>query len=213
MSAQKSHDVLEQNVGSLLGSSYDPPKLDPAARSRIRSRLVAKHARARPATSPLVAVGFGLAAAAAIAVVAGALLGRDHRAGTGVKRDGQEVALADGSTAVLDQGAALDVLAREELGIDPAELGGSARVAAITSFLLFAFGAAFPVLPYLFASGTTALVASIAISGIVLFGVGAAITIFTGRSVWVSGGRQTGLGLAAAGLTFGVGSLLGAAVG
>ncbi|HEY0985845.1 MAG TPA: demethoxyubiquinone hydroxylase family protein [Kofleriaceae bacterium] len=111
-----------------------------------------------------------------------------------------------------DRGAALDVLAREELGIDPAELGGSARVAAITSFLLFAFGAVFPVLPYLFASGTTALVASVSISGIVLFGVGAAITIFTGRSVWVSGGRQTALGLAAAGLTFGVGSLLGAAV-
>jgi vacuolar iron transporter family protein len=111
-----------------------------------------------------------------------------------------------------DRGAALDVLAREELGIDPAELGGSARVAAVTSFLLFAFGAVFPVLPYLFASGTAALVASIAISGLALFGVGAAITLFTGRSVWVSGGRQTLLGLAAAGLTFGVGSLLGAAV-
>src|SRR3954463_1385631 len=49
-----------------------------------------------------------------------------------------------------DRGAALDVLAREELGIDPDELGGSARVAAITSFLLFAFGAMFPVLPYVF---------------------------------------------------------------
>jgi len=111
-----------------------------------------------------------------------------------------------------DRGAALDVLAREELGIDPADLGGSARVAAITSFLLFAFGAVFPVLPFLFASGTAALVASVAISGLALFGIGAAITIFTGRSVWTSGGRQTLLGLAAAGLTFAVGSLLGAAV-
>jgi VIT1/CCC1 family predicted Fe2+/Mn2+ transporter len=107
-----------------------------------------------------------------------------------------------------DRGAALDVLAREELGLDPAELGGSARVAAITSFLLFAFGALFPVIPYMIATGTTALVASIAISGLTLFVIGAAITLFTGRPVWISGGRQVALGLAAAGLTFGLGHLL-----
>jgi VIT1/CCC1 family predicted Fe2+/Mn2+ transporter len=62
------------------------------------------------------------------------------------------------------------------------------------------------------ASGTAALVASIVISGLALFGIGAAITVFTGRPVWRSGGRQTLLGLAAAGVTYGVGSLLGAAV-
>jgi VIT1/CCC1 family predicted Fe2+/Mn2+ transporter len=112
-----------------------------------------------------------------------------------------------------DEGAALDVLAREELGIDPAELGGSARVAAITSFLLFAFGAAFPVLPYLFATGATAILASLVVSSIALFGIGAAITLFTGRPVWISGGRQTVLGLGAAGLTFGLGALLGTALG
>jgi VIT1/CCC1 family predicted Fe2+/Mn2+ transporter len=112
-----------------------------------------------------------------------------------------------------DRGAALDVLAREELGIDPAELGGSARVAAITSFVLFAFGAAFPVIPYLITTGTTAVVASIATSGLALFAIGAAITLFTGRPLWISGGRQTVLGLAAAGLTFGLGSLLGTTLG
>jgi VIT1/CCC1 family predicted Fe2+/Mn2+ transporter len=111
-----------------------------------------------------------------------------------------------------DQGAALDVLAREELGIDPGDLGGSARTAALASFLLFAFGAMFPVLPYLVASGTAALVASLALSGLVLFGIGAAITLFTGRPVWRSGGRQVLLGLAAAGLTFGVGRALGVAL-
>jgi VIT1/CCC1 family predicted Fe2+/Mn2+ transporter len=111
-----------------------------------------------------------------------------------------------------DHGAALDVLAREELGIDPDELGGSARVAAVTSFLLFAFGAAFPVVPFLITSGTVALVASVVVSGLALFGIGAAITLFTGRAVWLSGGRQTILGLAAAGVTYGVGTLLGAAV-
>lgn len=112
-----------------------------------------------------------------------------------------------------DHGAALDVLAREELGIDPGELGGSARVAATTSFLLFAFGAVFPVLPYLVASGTPAILASLAVSSLALFGIGAAITLFTGRPVWISGGRQALLGLAAAGLTFGLGSLLGTALG
>ncbi|HSR97826.1 MAG TPA: VIT1/CCC1 transporter family protein [Kofleriaceae bacterium] len=111
-----------------------------------------------------------------------------------------------------DHGAALDVLAREELGIDPDELGGSARVAAVTSFLLFAFGAVFPVAPFMIASGTAALVTSIAVSGLALFGIGAAITVFTARPVWRSGGRQALLGLAAAGVTYGVGTLLGAAV-
>jgi vacuolar iron transporter family protein len=112
-----------------------------------------------------------------------------------------------------DQSTALDVLAREELGIDPSELGGSARVAATTSFLLFAFGAMFPVLPYVVATGTAALIASVVVSGLALFGIGAAITLFTGRPVWISGGRQTVLGLAAAGVTFGLGHLLGTALG
>jgi VIT1/CCC1 family predicted Fe2+/Mn2+ transporter len=111
-----------------------------------------------------------------------------------------------------DPGAALDVLAREELGLDPDGLGGSAKVAAITSFVLFAFGALIPVLPFLITSGTPAVLASVAFSGLALFGIGAAITIFTGRSVWASGGRQLALGLAAAALTYGLGRLLGVAV-
>lgn len=125
MSAHKSSpDVLEQNVGSLLGASYDPPVLDPAARSQIRRKLIAAHGKTRAATSPLVAVGFGLAAAAGVAVVAGALLGRDHRggAGSGAVRDGQNVALADGSTAVLDQGAAIDVLGPRHVRVRGAAL-------------------------------------------------------------------------------------------
>lgn len=111
-----------------------------------------------------------------------------------------------------DQGAALDVLAREELGLDPDELDGSARTAAIVSFLLFAFGAMFPVLPFVFSSGTRAVVGSVALSGVVLFAIGAAITVFTGRSVWVSGGRQLALGLGAAGLTYAIGHALGVAL-
>ena len=118
------------------------------------------------------------------------------------------------STRLLgDKDSALDVLVREELGLDPNDLGGSPRTAAITSFVLFSFGAIFPVLPFLFLSGWTAVATSVAISGLVLFGVGAAITLFTGRSVWVSGGRQLVLGLGAAGLTYGLGAALGVALG
>ena len=124
-----------------------------------------------------------------------------------------EEAKAMSTVIFRDQGAALDVLAREELGLDPDELGGSARVAAVTSFILFAFGALFPVLPFVIASGWPAVIASIAVSGLALFGIGAAITIFTGRPAVRSGLRQLALGLAAAGLTFAIGRALGVALG
>ncbi len=112
-----------------------------------------------------------------------------------------------------DQSSILDTLAREELGIDPEELGGSAYEAAITSFFLFAFGALFPMLPYLFWSGTLAIVLSLLISAIGLFIIGAAITLMTGRSVWFSGTRQVVVGIAAAALTYGIGKLIGVSVG
>ena len=110
-------------------------------------------------------------------------------------------------------GAALDVLAREELGIDPDELGGSPVTAAATSFLLFALGAAIPVIPFLLARGTNAIVASVAVSAAALFAIGAAITLFTGRPVLRTGLRQVVLGLGAAALIFGIGRLVGVAVG
>ena len=110
-------------------------------------------------------------------------------------------------------GHAVDTLAREELGIDPDELGGSAWVAAATSFFLFALGAIVPVLPFLFASGLPAVVASIAVSAAALMVVGAAITVVTGSSVLLTGGRQVLLGMVAAAVTFGLGSVVGKAVG
>ena len=111
-----------------------------------------------------------------------------------------------------DQGATLDALTREELGIDPNELGGSAREAAIASFLLFALGAIVPIVPFTLAEGSAAIGASLALSGLALFAIGAAITIFTGVSVWRSGGRMLLLGLGAAGTTFAVGRLIGVAL-
>lgn len=108
-----------------------------------------------------------------------------------------------------NQEGALETLAREELGIDPGELGGSAWEAAITSFVLFAIGAIIPVIAFFFLSGLPAIVLSIALSIVGLFIIGAAITLFTGRSIWFSGARQVLFGLAAAAITFTIGRLIG----
>jgi VIT1/CCC1 family predicted Fe2+/Mn2+ transporter len=123
---------------------------------------------------------------------------------------------ADAETMVhqllADRSTALDALVREELGIEPSELGGSAWEAAVSSFLLFTIGAVVPILPFLVTRGNAAAVSSIAVSALALFAIGAAITLFTGKPVWRSGGRQLLLGLAAAGVTFGLGKLIGTAI-
>ncbi len=111
------------------------------------------------------------------------------------------------------QGSALDTLAREELGIDPNELGGSAWTAAITSFFLFSIGAIIPVLPFFFGGGLIAVGVSLLLGAIGLFLIGAGVTLTTGSPLLLSGGRQVLFGLAAALITFGIGKLVGRAVG
>lgn len=108
-----------------------------------------------------------------------------------------------------DPSSALETLAREELNVDPSELGGSAWVAAITSFFLFSIGAIIPVFPYAFLSGTPAVAVSMVLSAVGLFIIGSGITLFTGRSVISSGTRQVLFGLIAAMITFGIGRLIG----
>lgn len=105
--------------------------------------------------------------------------------------------------------AALDMLVREDLGVDPGELGGSAWGAAISSFCLFACGALFPVAPYFFLGGHAALLASgcSTAAGLALIGIGT--SLFTGRSMLFSIARQFGITAAAAAITYGVGHLLG----
>ncbi len=112
-----------------------------------------------------------------------------------------------------DPKAALDVLAREELGIDPNELGGSPWTAAGTSFALFSFGAAFPLLPYFWLRGLPAIGVSAGVSALVLFLIGVGISVITGKSAWLSGTRQLLIGLATAGVTYGIGRALGVALG
>ena len=114
---------------------------------------------------------------------------------------------------IADEAMALDTLAREELGINPEELGGSAWEAALTSFGLFAIGAIIPLLPFFFLSGLTAVMVSGIASAIGLFVIGAGITLMTGRSIWFSGMRQVLFGLLAAAVTYGIGSLVGVSLG
>lgn len=109
--------------------------------------------------------------------------------------------------------AALDTLAREELGIDPQELGGSAWEAALTSFLLFAVGAMIPVLPFVFGGGWIAVLLSLLLGILGLFLVGVGITLTTGAPLVKAGGRQVVLGLLASALTFSLGWLVGGRLG
>lgn len=102
-----------------------------------------------------------------------------------------------------------EVLVREELGINQEELKGSAMEAALSSFVLFAIGAILPVIPFFFSSGFNAILWSASISALGLFLIGAAITLFTGKSVWFSGFRQVLFGILAAAVTFGIGRLIG----
>ena len=111
-----------------------------------------------------------------------------------------------------DKGTALDTLSREELGINPEDLGGSPWAAAASSFLVFVIGAIVPVASFFFLSGTNAILLTAAVSAVALFVVGATVTVFTGRGILFSGTRQLTIGLAAAGITFAVGRLLSVAI-
>jgi VIT1/CCC1 family predicted Fe2+/Mn2+ transporter len=108
---------------------------------------------------------------------------------------------------------ALDTLAREELGLNPAELG-SPWGAAISSFVAFAAGAFIPLVPYLFfAGGPATLYAVVGLTAVSLFTVGALLSLFTGRAGWNSGLRMLAIGAIAGAITFGLGRLLGIGVG
>ncbi|GAA0485178.1 VIT1/CCC1 transporter family protein [Streptomyces olivaceiscleroticus] len=125
---------------------------------------------------------------------------------------GVEPALAREVAAQLskDPEQALEIHAREELGVDPSDLP-SPLVAAVSSFGSFALGALLPVLPYLL--GASALWPAVVLALLGLFGCGAVVARVTARSWWYSGLRQLALGGAAAGVTYVLGTLFGTAVG
>lgn len=124
----------------------------------------------------------------------------------------EEQANSMASEIMKDKIHAHEVLVKEELGINAEELKGSAFEAAFYSFLMFTVGGIIPVIPFIFTSGIHAIVLSVLMSTVGLFMIGAAITLFTGKSLWYSGLRQIIFGLLAAAITFGIGRLIGVAI-
>ena len=110
-----------------------------------------------------------------------------------------------------DPEKALEVHAREEMGIDPNELGNPV-FAATSSFIAFAIGAVLPLLPWFFTGGNGAIVGSIllGVAGAVL--VGGALALATNRSILRGSLRQLVIAAAAAAITFGIGSAVGVGV-
>jgi len=110
-----------------------------------------------------------------------------------------------------DPEIALEAHARDELGIDPDELG-SPIVAAVWSFAAFSIGALVPLVPWLIGGGTGAIVASVVLGALGAAALGAIVGTFTGRSLWYSAARQTLIAAVAAAITYGIGSLVGVGV-
>lgn len=112
---------------------------------------------------------------------------------------------------VQDKEKALDTLAREELGLNPNELGSPIQ-AALSSFICFSIGAIAPLFPFFFATKELASTLSLIISLVLLFSIGVVISFFTGRSPLKNGLRMCLLGLLAGGTTFFIGKLIGVSV-
>lgn len=110
---------------------------------------------------------------------------------------------------IADPEMGLDTLAREELGLNPDELG-SPWTAALSSFFAFVAGGAIPLLPYLLGVQRHPLLMAIILTGLALFAVGAVLSLFTGRSALWGGLRMLGIGGTAGLVTYWLGYLLGA---
>ena len=108
---------------------------------------------------------------------------------------------------------ALDVLSREELGLNPDDLG-SPMGAALSSFLSFAFGAAIPLIPFLLtrSTGTLTLGITAATTCVALFCIGLVLSLFTGRDALKGALRMVLIGAGAGAVSFLVGKALGVAI-
>ncbi len=121
-----------------------------------------------------------------------------------------EDARAMAKTLIADPKTALDALAREELGLNPDDLGSGVK-AALWSFLAFSAGAVTPLLPFVIGAKAPVIVAA-SISGLALFGVGAVMSLFSGRNALIGGARMLAIGAVAGAATYFIGGLFGVAV-
>src|SRR5580704_15345402 len=130
-----------------------------------------------------------------------------------VKRGIDPTVASDMANEVMsDPQLALETHAREELGIDPQQLGSPIQ-AALASFFTFALGAFIPLLPWLITSGTAAIVGSIVLGALASIAVGAVLAAYTERSYVRSALRQLFITAVASGVTFGVGRAIGTGIG
>lgn len=111
-----------------------------------------------------------------------------------------------------DPELALQVHAREELGIDPDALG-SPIGAALSSFGAFSVGALLPLLPWFVTSGTAAVVASIVLGVLGAAALGVALAFFTLGSPWRLALRYVAIAVFAGAVTYGLGSAIGVSTG
>jgi VIT1/CCC1 family predicted Fe2+/Mn2+ transporter len=107
--------------------------------------------------------------------------------------------------------SAADTLVREELGLDPTDLGSPVG-AAVSSFAMFSVGALVPIIPFLLTTGTLAVGVSAGLAFLVLAGVGGLVGFLSGTNLLLSAARMAGLAALAAGVTYAVGRLFGASV-
>ncbi len=124
-----------------------------------------------------------------------------------------ELATRVATELMRDPKIALETHAREELGIDPNEGLGSPWGAAISSFVMFAFGALLPLIPFFFRGGGGAALIAGVIAAVSLIIVGALTSLLTGRNPVFSAGRQLLIGLMSALVTYGIGRLVGVKAG
>lgn len=120
----------------------------------------------------------------------------------------REEARAVAERIMSDPKVALETLAREELGLDPSQLG-SPWMATISSFIAFGLGALIPVLPHIVTDGVVAFSLSLGLSGLMTVAIGILLGVITGKNPVWSGGRMLLVAAAAASVTFGIGSAIG----
>lgn len=135
----------------------------------------------------------------------------EHRELVGIYRSrgiDRATAEAMADQVMADPDRALEVHAREEMGVDPGALGSPLQ-AAVSSFVTFALGALIPLIPWFVGRGGGAVVASVVLAALAAAAVGVALARFTGRGAAFSAARQLAIAAAAAGVTYGIGALVG----
>jgi len=122
-----------------------------------------------------------------------------------------EQARAVAEQVMSDPDVALDVHTREEMGVDPADIG-KPMAAAVASFFAFSFGAVLPLVPWFLGSGTAAIWASVAIGATAAAAIGVVLARFTERSPWLTAARQVLVAGAACVATYIIGSAAGTSI-